>query len=99
MREFEFPRFSVGGACECALLVSKQFRFEQRFWNGRTVDGNKRSIDARTERVQRARKQLLARTAFALEEHSRVCAGSPLEHDRHLFQPRIFSDDLRRTAL
>ena len=50
------------------------------------------------ERVQRAREQLLAGAALAFDQHGRVGGRRAVQRQRHLLQPRIFADDLRRAA-
>ena len=98
MRELKLAGLAVRRAGECALLMSEEFGLEQVFRNRRAVDGDKRTVGSRTERVQSTSEQFLACSAFALEKHRRISAGCPLERDRHLFQTRIFADDLWRAT-
>ena len=48
--------------------------------------------------MQRAREQLLAGPALALEQHGRIGGRRPVQRQRDLLQPRVFSDDLGRAA-
>src|SRR5262249_60159836 len=63
VRQLEFAGLAVLRAGEGALLVAEQFRLEQRLGDRRTVDGDKRPVGARAERVQRAREQFLSGAA------------------------------------
>ena len=72
VRHLEATRLSADCAGECAFLVTEQLGFEQPLGDGGTVDGDEWTIGARAERVEGARKELLARAAFALEEHGGV---------------------------
>jgi hypothetical protein len=48
--------------------------------------------------VKRARKQLLAGAAFALEQHRRIGGGGAMQLLRDLPQLRVLADDARRAA-
>ena len=98
VRELELAGLARSRAGKRALLVPEELGFEQVLRNGGAVDGDKRTIGPRAQHVQRAGKQLFAGPAFTLEEHGRVGAGRALQLDRHLLQPRILADDLRRPA-
>ena len=52
-------------ACEGAFFVAKEFRFHQRFRDGRAVDGQEGIGGARTELMNRLRHQIFARARFA----------------------------------
>src|SRR5439155_22887477 len=60
-------------AGERALLVAEQLRLEQRLGQRRTVLRDERPAAPRRARVDRARDELLARAALALDEH---CGGA-----------------------
>ena len=81
MRQLETARLARVGAGERALLVAEQLGLEQRLGNRGAVDGDERPVVARAERVQRAREQLLAGAALALEQHRRVGRRSTLQRD------------------
>src|SRR5215831_13770323 len=98
MRQLELARLTVGRAGERALLVAEKLGFEQRFRNGRAVDGDKRAVGAWAERVQRTSEQLFARPALALEQHRRIGARRALQRHRYLLQTGILAHDLRRTT-
>ena len=48
IRLFESPDPPGFGPGECATFVAKELAFEQRFRNGRAVDGDKRALSARS---------------------------------------------------
>ena len=98
VRQLEFSGLARAGAGERAFLVAEQLGFEQVLRNRRAVDRDKRTVGSRTEHVQRAGEQLLAGAALAFEQHRRVGARRALQRDRHLLQPRVFADDLRRAT-
>ena len=98
MRHLELAELARRRAGERALLVAEQLGLEQGLGNRGAVDGDKRSVGARTERVQRAREQLLAGAALAFDQHGRVGRRRAVQRQRDLLQLRIFADDLRRAA-
>jgi hypothetical protein len=98
VREFKPPGLPGGGPCERALFVSEQLRLEQRFGNGRAVDGDKRAFRSAAEGVQGAGEQLFAGAALPLQQHGRVGAGRTMQLLRHLAQLGIVSNDARSAA-
>ena len=95
MRHLEPSRLPPDGPGEGASLVTEQLRFKQPVWDGRTIDGDKRSARARAERVQRARKQLLARSALSFKQDRGVGAGDVVQPLQDMPQLRILADDSR----
>src|SRR5439155_5532883 len=95
MRQLELAGLSRRGAGKGALLVSEEFRLQQRFRNRGAVNRHKGSVGAWAERVQRPREELLAGAAFALEQHRRIGRRRAVQGKRHLLQLRILADDLR----
>ena len=78
--------------------MAEELGLEERLGNRRAVDRDEGALGARAERVERAREQLLARAALALEQHRRVGRRRSIQRDRDLFELRIVADDLRRAA-
>ncbi len=79
MRHLELAELPTNGAGERPLLVTEQFRLEQCLGDGGAVDRNKRHRRAIAQGVKRAREQLLAGTALALDEHGRIGGRGTLE--------------------
>ena len=99
MGQLEASRLASGGAGKRPLLVAEQLGFEQVFGDGRAVDGHERAVGPRAQHVQRARKQLLAGAALALDQDRGVVGRRrAVQRLRDLLQPRIFADDLGRAA-
>src|SRR5881409_2303847 len=71
-----------GRTGERALLVAEQLRLEQRLGQRGAVDRDERTAAPRRARVDRARDELLARAALALDEH-RGGAVCDLLDERH----------------
>ena len=76
------PGLRCGRAGERALLVAEQLGLEQVLRDRRAVDRDKRAVGARTERVERAREQLLAGAALAFEQHRRVGRRRAVQRQR-----------------
>ena len=79
MRELEPARLARRRSSECTLLVAEQLRFEQVFRNRGAIDRDEGPLGARAEHVKRARKELLARAAFSLDEDGRVGCGRAVQ--------------------
>ena len=65
--------------CECAFLVAEQFAFQEVFRNGRAVETNIIFIGARTEMMDGASHQLLARAALAENQHGGISRRHSLD--------------------
>ena len=98
VRHLELAGLPGHGAGERALLVAEELGFEQRFGNRRAVDRDKRRVGALAEGVQRAREQLLAGPALALEEHRRIRRRRLLQAGEHFPERQVLADQLRRAA-
>src|SRR5262249_61090776 len=62
--------FAFGSrAREGAALVAEEFRFHERFGDGRAVDRNEGARDAGTELMNGVRDDLLARARFAGDQN------------------------------
>ena len=68
----ELPDLPLGGAGERALLVAEQLRLDELFRNRRAVDLHEALAAARADAMDRARDELLADAALALQQHGRV---------------------------
>ena len=98
MSQLEPPGLPHRRTGERTFLVAEELGFEQVLGNGRAVDGDKGSVGARAERVQRAREELFAGAALTLEKHARVGGRRTVERQGYLLEPRVFADNLRRAA-
>src|SRR5207253_6901398 len=72
---FEQTALVHHGSGERPLLVTEQFRLEQIFRQCATIDGDKRMMLAIAVEMKTARNQLLARAAFAHNQHRAVRVG------------------------
>ena len=86
VRHLELAGLARHGAGESALFVAEELGLEERLGNRRAIDGDKRRLGSRAERVQRAGEELLAGPALALEQHRRVGRRRLLEAREHLPQ-------------
>src|ERR1700675_1187932 len=82
------------GPGERALLVTKEFAFQQIQWNSSAVQSYKRPSDPRADVVDRMRDELLAGAGFAVDQHSRTSGRDPFDLFKHRFQRRAIADDL-----
>src|ERR1017187_5322171 len=72
VRQFEPPDLARNGAGERALLMAEQLALKQPGWDCRTVHFNEGFVVARTETVNRARQQFLARSRLALDQYGGI---------------------------
>src|SRR5262249_34015812 len=98
VRQLELSRLSRRGSREGPFFVTEELGLEQILGNRRAVDGDKRAVGPRAERVQRPGEELLARPALSLEQHRGVGGGGAVKRDRHVLQLRILADDLGRAT-
>src|SRR5205814_2623528 len=88
VRDFEFARFVTIRAGEAALDMTEQLGLKEGLRETGAVDGHKRPLRARAERMDRLRDELLADTTLAGDENLGVRARDALdllvesEHDR-----------------
>ena len=84
----------IGRAREGAAHVPEQFAFDQRGYQRSAVDGNERLVAEDAGEVNRLRHQLLARAAFAQNQHRmRALCGFP-DDAVELFHLRRAPDDV-----
>ena len=69
--------------------MTEQLRLHQRFRQRSAVHADEGSVPPRTERHNRARRQLLARPAFSAQDHRGVTGSHP---------PQRFVDTMHRFA-
>src|SRR4051812_17233434 len=67
--DFQFALLSAHGAGERAFLMPEQLTFEQRVRQSRAIDRHEWLLGSRAVCMNRVRRQLLARTALAADEH------------------------------
>ena len=92
--EVEHPLLRVDRAGERALDVAEQRRLEQIRRQVAGVDGDERALRARRVRVDRARHQLLAGAALALDQDRRAARRRLDDQVEHLPHPRAAADDV-----
>ncbi len=67
--QLKAPGATLHGAGKCALLMPEDFAFDQRFRNGRAVDGYKWLVFTRAQIVNRARHHFFAGTALSRNQY------------------------------
>ena len=92
--ELEQPLLRVDGAGESALDVAEQVRLEQVGRQVAGVDGDERAIRPRGVLVQRPRDQLLAGTAFAVDQDGGAARRGLDDQVEDLPHARAPADDL-----
>ena len=92
--EVEQPLLRVDRAGERALDVAEERRLEQIRRQVAGVDGDERALRARRVGVNRARDQLLAGAALALDENRRSARRRLDDQVEHLPHPRAPADDV-----
>ena len=97
--EVEQPLLRVDGAGERALDVAEQRRLEQIGRQVAGVDGDERALRARRVGVDRARDQLLAGAALALNQDRRPARRRLDDQVEHLPHPRAAADDVRELVI
>ncbi|HEX3150084.1 MAG TPA: hypothetical protein VHR66_18550 [Gemmataceae bacterium] len=91
--DLEQPCLGLVGARECALLVAKQFAFEQVLLQGGAVHGDEGMIASRAVAVDGARDQFLAGPARTPDQDSRFSRGHFLDHCHDLPRRRRRTND------
>src|SRR5258706_15449121 len=82
------------GAGERSLHVAEELAFQQRLGNRAAVDRDEGLVGARARAVDRAREELLAAAAFALDEDARVARGDALGFREEVLHQRGTRDDV-----
>src|SRR4051794_14163604 len=95
MRKFQAAHLARNCPRKGALLVSKQFTFNQPRRNSGTVDFDERPVSAPTEPVDRPGQQFFACSRLTLDEDSRI-RGS---HSFNLLQNLAKSPALANNVL
>ncbi len=90
---FDQPGAASAGAGEGAFLVPEQFGFDQRFRDGRAVDGNHRGLGAAREVMQSAGDQFLAGARFALDQHVGIGRCDLADLAEQVLHGRAVADD------
>ncbi len=81
LRKFKTTRAPFNGAGKCALLVTEEFAFHQRFGHCGTVYGHKRTRTSRAQVMNGSGDQFFPCTAFAVDQDCGF-AGSHLPNQR-----------------
>ena len=81
------------GVGECASLVAEELRFEQRVGERRAVDGDKWEFGFRTQIMQGARDELLARSGFSDDEDGRAGFGDAVKLMNDADEPGSLPDE------
>ena len=81
------------GAGERPFLVAEQLALEQRFRQGRAVDGDEREIPPRRSFVHGPRDQLLAGAGLAEDQDGADRLGHMADQLEHVVHPRAFAQD------
>src|SRR5260370_218559 len=68
----KFADFGFRSACKTAINMPEEFRLDQLLGNRRAIDLHERAFAAKAGSMQRARNELLARTAFTVDQHSAI---------------------------
>src|SRR5262249_44617613 len=100
MGQLEAAGPPVEGARESALLVTEDLALEERFRDGRAVDGHEGRPRAGRELVDSARHEFLARAALPRDQDRSGRGGGHLDHAIELLHGRprayqaAYADDL-----
>src|ERR1700691_2417962 len=86
------------GPGERALFVAKKLAFQEVQRDGGAVQLDERASASRTDIVDRARDQLLARAGFTLDQDSGTCRRHPFDPIEHSFQRRTVANELLEFA-
>ena len=97
--EVEHPLLRIDGAGERALDVAEQRGLEQIRRQVARVHGDERALGPRRVGVDRARDQLLAGAALALNEDRRPARRRLDDQVEHLTHPRAPADDVRELVV
>src|SRR6266511_2950941 len=87
------------GARESPALVAEELALQQPRWYGGTIHFDEGAVASRTELMDGAGDEFLARAGFALHEDGRVRGGHDLHLGEHLLQRGTLPDDLPNTVL
>src|SRR4029077_2394259 len=86
--QFELARLAGHRAGEGPLLEAEQLAFQQVLWDRCAVDLQKWTIGTPRLFMNCARNQILANSALAAEQHSRVRRSNALDGRKHLLHLR-----------
>ena len=92
--QLEEPLLRIDGAGEGPLHVPEQVGLEEIRRQVARIDGDERAIGADRVLVQRARDQLLAGPALAVDQDRRPARRRLDDQVEHLAHPRALADDL-----
>ena len=92
--QLKFPLAVLRSAGERAALISEKFKFEQIFRDCRAVYHNEALVPALARIVDGFCNKLLARAAFARDEHICIHILEPVDQPVHALHGFAFTDDL-----
>ena len=78
---------------ESASFVPKEFRFEQAFAEGATIDRNERQCRTPTLLMDRSGYQLLASSRFASDQNRKIASGRCFNLARESLNRRRVAND------
>ena len=87
LRHFETAGAAFRRARERALFVAEKLAFDQRFRQRGAVDGDKRPLPPRAERMYRARHHFLSGAALAGDQHASFARSGLLQQGENLLHP------------
>ena len=93
------PLLRIDGAGECAFDVAEERRFEQVGRQVAGIDRDERPLGPGRVRVNRARHELLAGAALALNQNRRSAGRRLDDQVEHLPHPRAPADDVREVVV
>ena len=101
---FGIAEMALVGAGEGTLLVTEEFAFQEIGWDRRAVHRDERLLRARRDLMQEPRRDLLAGSGLARDQHRQVMRGVAMDEvlgvldRRRLAQARIPSAACRRAC-
>ncbi len=98
VRKFETPHLSCNRASECAFLVAEELAFQQPGGNSGAIHLHKRVLAPVAEAVNRAGKQFLAGSGFALDQNRGICRSNRLDLFENLAQASAFAHNIFKSV-
>ncbi len=96
--QFEAADAALERAGECALFVTEDFAFDQRFRNRGAIDGDERLRLARAERVNGARDQFFSGAAFSRDQYRCRAGRDHLDEAEDLLHALRWADQRAENA-
>src|SRR5688572_15325767 len=93
MRQLKFASLLHISAGEGAFLVSKQFAFEQVFWNGSAIHGHKRIIFPLALSMDGTGHELFAGAALTGDKHRDIGKRNSFDETEDVSNASRFADN------